>query len=105
MDIQPLSKEIYAKALKFGIEEIHLQFSGGSDQGYLNVKLLPSSDYSFSTEVEEWAWEVYSYCGAGDGTDYGDNVVYDLKNKKVSTEEWFMEKSYQDGGKLKLKVV
>lgn len=95
MTIEPLNKDIYNKALELGIEKINLSFSGGSDQGYLDVDLVPWNSKNqpelvvFAKEVEDWAWEVYNYGGAGDGTEYGDDVVYDLVNKKVITSEWY----------------
>jgi len=104
MDVQPLKKELYNEAKELGVTSIHLDFSGGSDEGNLYAYTKHSAAcYSASTEeqrlqirklegaLEEWAWEVYEYSGAGDGTDYGDNIVYDLKNGKVTTQEWGME--------------
>lgn len=99
---QPLSKAIYDKAVKLGVEKIVLNFSGGSDEGYLNVTLYPwdnnkSDDYNeLNAEIENWAWDVYSYSGAGDGNDYGDDIEYDLVNKRVSASEWYTAR--QDGG-------
>jgi hypothetical protein len=90
MQIEPLPKKIHDKALSLGVTEIHLNFSGGNDEGYLSVSLEGTSDSNFTLEVENWAWEAYSYNGAGDGSDYGDDIVYDLVNNKVSTEEWYM---------------
>jgi len=96
MKAQPLKKSIYNKAKELGIEEIILHFSGGNDEGYLYIELEPApSDASFYQKVEEWAWDVYSYSGAGEGYDYGDDITYDLKNGKVSTSEWYT--SRQDG--------
>ena len=103
MNAEPLNKEIYNKALKLGITKITLNFSGGSDEGCLSVDLTPwEGDYnnkelcSLNSEIENWAWEVYSYSGAGDGNDFGDDIVYDLVNKKVTTSEWFTERQYGD---------
>lgn len=106
MEAQPLSKSIYNKAKKLGVEKITLNFSGGSDEGHLYVETTPYdlSDDNFPSEIEDWAWEVYDYSGAGDGTDYGDNIVYDLKEGKVSTSEWFHVIKEEDGGTTKLKI-
>jgi hypothetical protein len=100
MKIEKLSKELFEKATKHGVETIELRFSGGDDQGYLNVvaegeNLTFSSVDSFylqklQSEIEEWAWNVYDYSGAGDGTDYGDTIVYDLKNKTATHSYWEM---------------
>jgi|GEM_PF-3211523 len=88
---EPLSKVIYDKAKKLGIESITLRFSGGSDEGYLEVELSESdnADESFSSEIEDWAWAAYNYNGMGNGLDYGDKIMYDIKNGKVSTIEWY----------------
>lgn len=75
------------------MEQIVLHFSGGSDEGYLNVETLPEYHNDLANEVEEWAWEVYGYSGAGDGSDYGDDIVYDLANKRVTTQEWYTSRS------------
>ena len=97
MTAKPLKKAIYNKAKELGIEAIILHFSGGNDEGYLDVEIQPYEDRTmgFVNEIEEWAWEVYDYNGAGEGYDYGDDITYDLKNGKVSTSEWYT--SRQDG--------
>lgn len=41
-------------------------------------------------DIDEWAWEVYEYGGAGDGNDYGDNIEYDLETMEVTTSGWHM---------------
>lgn len=106
MQAEPLKKAIYAKAKELGVTRIELSFSGGSDEGCLYVHAegpLQSTDASeegnalrigigkLESDVDDWAWEVYSYSGAGDGSDYGDNIVYDLKAGTVSTQEWAMQ--------------
>jgi hypothetical protein len=98
MKAEPLNKSIYNKAKEQGIESIILHFSGGSDEGYLDVETIPwDVDIgNFHDEIEEWAWEVYDYNGAGDGNDYGDDIVYDLKNGKVTTSEWFTARQEGD---------
>jgi hypothetical protein len=97
MEAEPLSKAIYNKAKELGVEQIILQFTGGNDEGCLNVELVgkDSSEYrydekakDFYQEIEDWAWGVYSYSGAGDGSNYGDNIIYDLVKGEVSTDEW-----------------
>jgi hypothetical protein len=113
MEAEPLNKEIYNKAKELGVEQIILQFTGGSDEGYLNIGLVgeDSSEYRydekavlFTQEIEDWAWEVYSYSGAGEGTDYGDNITYDLVNEKVSTEEWYHAPQHHKHKPTKLKI-
>jgi hypothetical protein len=50
--------------------------------------------------VDKWAWDVYSYSGAGAGSDYGDDIEYDLVNGTVSTSEWYT--SRVEGGSKEL---
>ena len=99
MNAEPLNKDIYNKALALGIEKITLRFSGGSDEGCLDVDLTPWNEKTikFIVDIENWAWDAYSYSGAGDGSDYGDDITYDLKNKRVSTSEWYTSRSYVNG--------
>jgi len=108
MEIQPLNKEIYNLALKLGVQKIELNFSGGSDEGYLDVTVYPfdiaNKENNLTTKIEEWAWNVYSYSGAGDGNDYGDNVIYDLEKKTAHSSEWSMVRQDNENSKISLKV-
>lgn len=107
MKAQPLSKKIYDKAIEYGITEIQLEFSGGDDQGYLNIELHPykkSTPIDFSSEIEDWVWNVYEYSGAGDGNAYGDTITYDLKSGNVTTSEWYTSIVEGDSSKLKLEI-
>lgn len=113
MKAEPLSKEIYNKAKKEGVDKIILQFSGGNDEGYLDVQLIgedsenlryDENSRTLSREIEDWAWKVYHYSGAGDGSNYGDNITYDLVKGEVSTEEWYdaPQHQYYEPTKLEL---
>ncbi len=115
MNIEPLSKDIYNQALKRGIDSITLDFQGGSDEGVLNaavkyasnvIGVSPSDEsrYQFIEEIEKWAWSVYSYDGAGDGSNYGDEVIYNLREKTAKTSGWYMSRCEAGGesGSLKL---
>ena len=108
MTAQPLKKAIYDKAKELGVEKIHLNFSGGSDEGHLNISLEPyeleNSNQDFVNEIEEWAWEVYSYSGAGEGNDYGDDICYNLLTGRVTTSEWFTSRQEGDSGNDKLEI-
>jgi hypothetical protein len=78
------------------VEKIYLSFSGGSDEGYLDA----SYETQFSTTNEsirsgdihdviyEAAWRGFSYSGAGDGSNYGDDYIFNLKTKKISHSWW-----------------
>lgn len=110
MEAKPLSKDIYDIAKELGVTEIILHFSGGSDEGYLNIDINTPKDVSkekvhkLEDKVEGWAWDSYSYGGAGDGTDYGDDIVYDLETNTVSIQEWGYVKKYSGVESYKLEV-
>ena len=74
MRAEPLKKEIYNKAKELGIKKIILRFSGGNDEGNLDVDMMPDWNQDLASDIEDWAWDAYSYSGAGDGSDYGDNI-------------------------------
>lgn len=111
MNIEPISKELFEKLTTLGVREVTLNFSGGSDEGYLDVDLDSDLDYADEAvrkivgEIEEWAWDAYSYSGAGEGIDYGDTIVYDLVNRKARSSEWTMERSDRDLGETGFGIV
>jgi len=94
MNIQPLKKELYNRAKALGITNIILRFSGGNDEGFLDVALRPwdqnkSNELDkLTTEVESWAWDNYIYSGAGDGNEFGDDIYYDLEKRTATCQEW-----------------
>jgi len=92
MQVEPLKKELFDRAKEAGVTKIVLRFSGGNDEGFLDIELGGldySSEYkSLWGDIENWVWDVYSYSGAGDGTSYGDDITYDLVAGKVTTQEW-----------------
>jgi hypothetical protein len=104
MEIEPLSKKIFNKAVSIGITEIHLNFSGGNDEGYVDINLMGGHSDEFAQEIEEWAWQTYSYSGAGDGSDYGDDVIYDLANKRAYVSSWYTERTEGGTEETKLKI-
>ena len=104
MNIEPLSKKIFDKAVSLGVTEIHLNFSGGNDEGYINVNLLGGHSDEFEQEIHGWAWQTYSYSGAGDGNDYGDDVVYDLVEKTATASSWSMQRTDGDSEDAALEI-
>jgi hypothetical protein len=108
MNAEPLSKVIYDKAKSLGYTKIILKFSGGNDEGFLYIELEPDlaqiDNYEFIKEIENWAWEVYDYSGAGDGSDYGDTITYDLEECKVFTQEWYHVVKEEEEQKSKLEI-
>ena len=93
MNIEPLPKKIYDKAIALGITQIELHFSGGNYEGYLHVNLTGEYDEDFEREVQDWADDAYSYSGAGDGNDYGDDVLYSIVSKTATISSWHMERT------------
>jgi len=94
--IQPLPARIVAKAKQLKIEIITLNFSGGSDEGCLNVDVDSSQEMvvprDFLREIEDWAWSAYHYSGAGTGSDYGDDITYDIKAGTASCQDWWTDR-------------
>jgi hypothetical protein len=101
-----LNKAIYDRANELGIKKITLHFSGGNDEGFLNVDLVPhpKDDDDFASDVEDWAWGRMVTCGAGDGSDYGDDIVYDLEKCTVTASDWYMARTKCDEEEVKLQV-
>jgi hypothetical protein len=100
MEIQPLPRALFDAALALDIATIQLSFSGGSDEGYLDIECCNANgrsvfDSLLNERLESWVWRVYEYSGAGDGNSYGDDVLYDLKKKTVTASVWTMVR--QDG--------
>lgn len=103
MNIEPLSKAIYDKAKNLGVHQIVLRFSGGNDEGYLSVETNPYKP-ELEQEIDSWAWDAYEYNGAGDGSDYGDTIIYDLIKGEASVDTWYHVVQSEKGGSQKLKV-
>lgn len=96
--IPALDRELYAKLKNAGIVRVDLHWSGGNDEGYLYVNLFRSgSDLAVEDEgliraVEGWADDAFAYSGAGDGTAYGDDYIYDLAAHTVTHSEWYHQR-------------
>jgi hypothetical protein len=102
MEIKPISAKLYNFLKENKVKGFELRFTGGSDEGWLDVSINNDSDFEHDEfgeicqTIEKWAWSVYEYSGAGDGSDYGDNITYDLENGSVSSEEWYMVAQHSD---------
>jgi hypothetical protein len=96
--IPALDRELYTKLKDAGIACVFLHWSGGSDEGELSVGLyrarndFPIDDRNLETAVENWAYDAFQYSGAGDGNDYGDDYIYDLRDHTVTHSEWFHQR-------------
>ena len=115
--VEPLKKSLYNKMVNRKYTSLTLRFSGGHDEGMLEIDLIPCPSYphsrelnpvtkkfetvtdpslqkewdkyrKFVDEIENWVWSVYNYNGAGEGVQYGDTVEYDLKTGLVYTIDW-----------------
>jgi hypothetical protein len=104
MKAEALSKEIYDLAKTEGVTKITLNFSGGDDEGYLDVDVHPTGSDLLIETIDTWAWDTYSYSGAGCGEAFGDNITYDLKENTVTTQEWFTARSYSDEDEEPLQI-
>ena len=91
---------LVSRAKKLDIEKITLEFSGGSDEGYLDVffertkkwkENEADSRINLRNDLDGWAAEAYGYGGAGDGSRYGDTYVYDLVNNTVTWYDWWQD--------------
>ena len=104
--IQPLNKKIYQILQEKNIEKLILRFSGGSDEGYLEIYTEGKNELTEeeTKEIDDWAWETFSYSGAGEGNQYGDNLTYNLKNMTVEHEEWYMQLSSIFSNPKKLEI-
>jgi len=107
MTPQPLPMKFMTRALSLGASKIRLNFSGGSDEGHLNIDFSDSEGQYLYTygegseglrdlenEIDTWVWNTYHYNGAGDGRSYGDIICYNLKEGTVTTEVWWTEEVY-----------
>lgn len=110
-----LSSELLEKAKKLEVNFISLFFQGGNDEGYLFVecsnKESPWQDedkgearrveiQSLADDVEKWAWDNYSYSGAGEGIDYGNNIEYDLQKNTATLSGWHHAPVNTEGGSI-----
>ena len=99
--VAPLSKKVHDACITAEVTEIQLQFSGGSDSGYLYITFAIKDNphkliNHLEPMVDEWAWSVYEFSGAGDGTEYGSTITYNLVDQTATLTEWAYEKIHQD---------
>lgn len=108
-DIEPITKGLYDKLIDAGVTSFTLKFSGGDDQGYLTVEMRKDSEYFYDETLDEliqdWAFDAYSYGGAGDGSEYGDNYTYNLQTNEVTHDSWHTVQEYDKGDTVKMEIV
>lgn len=113
MDIKPFPKSLFDKATLLKIERVELEFSGGNDEGNLQVtaykmvvsKATEQQVNEFEADVNSWADIEYDYSGAGDGSDYGDNITYNFKKQIVISSDWSMVRQDSGENDEKMEVV
>lgn len=108
MKAQPIPKDLFDKLKAAKVAYLTLNFMGGNDECNLDINYT-TEDYKpvpdlIKGEINDWAWTAYNYSGAGDGSDYGDDVFYDLLNGKVRTQEWAKETVYSKAETNKMEV-
>ena len=109
-NIAPIPKELFDLCEEECISEVIITWEGGSDEGYVTVTawkegeeknwltlLEKRNDVEKAViEVIEKKFEVWAdnhcYSGAGDGSPYGHDLTIDILNKKMSAEQWWMER-------------
>ena len=101
--VEPLPREIFRRCIEENITSIRLGFSGGSDEGYLDLILsTPEGRVVLHNQtnknindlakmIDDWCDKKYLFNGAGDGNSYGENITYDLVNGSVTTQSWGYE--------------
>jgi hypothetical protein len=107
----PLPLKFMTRALTADIELIIINWSGGSDEGHLDVNFKDKAGEALSSwtehrpfiralfaDIEEWCYDTMDYGGAGDGSSYGDIIRYNLKEGTVSTETWWTEEVHGGEG-------
>jgi len=108
-EIYPFPKNFYDRCIALGVTCVTLHFSGGSDEGYLSVDSDTATNWGDLTneqrqvirdlnhDIESWADEKYCYSGAGDGSEYGDDVTYNFVEGTVEHQSWYTDRKYNDG--------
>lgn len=108
MNPEPLPENIYESLTANNVTNLSLLWLGGNDEGHLTVELFPEKDTaereSLKEKITDWAYNAYSYNGAGDGNDYGDDINYNLLTKEVTVESWAMTRSVERVEGFKLEI-
>lgn len=89
----PFPKELYDRGMTLGIKELKIRWSWSNDedcQDLIEVESDPEGRDdidAFLDEIYEWVKKEFRFRG-GDGDEYGENVIIDLANKKISVTLW-----------------
>lgn len=109
MNVENLPKKIYDKCVALNVKYLVLKFSGGDDEGFLDIDLITDGPSITESNLEEdivnWAWTVYRYNGAGDGNSYGDNITYNIEERTATTVYWHMVEKYNNPIQHKFELI
>ena len=104
-EVPPVPKKFFDQAKALDVEKIVIEFSGGSDEGHIDVYFNPSSwkpgeglppgRSELMRLMNDWAFEKMCFSGAGP-PDHGGSITYCLKTNKVSVERWVMTCTTED---------
>lgn len=118
---KPLTKELVDYLKGLGIIAFRVHWEGGSDEGYYHGEILemdtvlldnkPSEELTKVAEqqareiIAKWAdYPGGYYNGAGDGTSYGDEYTYNLKDMTVSHDQWYHVQQHDSKGSSRISV-
>ena len=102
-EAKPISRSLVERLKEANVAVLKLHFSGGHDESYLSastytskgVALMERAEIYYGNEpgtlegdISEWAWGAFSYSGAGEGKDYGDDYTYNLDTGTVQHTYW-----------------
>jgi hypothetical protein len=94
LEPKPLPKDLANLLKENKIEIFNLSFEGGNDEGCLDISMYPTPKVEgvledLTDKIQDWAWDVYSFSGAGDGNYYGTSIDYDLQKSEVTVRDWY----------------
>jgi len=101
--IKPLPMALYKELTALKVVTLKLERSGGSDEGYLESTLTDEDEEYVNAESLDFnieSWWMSDYSGAGDGSDYGDNVTYNLDKGTATGHDWFTQRVYEDAKRV-----
>lgn len=108
-ELKRLPKELADRCKELGIESFTVKFSGGNDEGYCQVEADFDGPYredinTLLGDIQQWAERAECYSGAGDGSDYGDDYMFNLNDGTISHSYWYTEPVERQGGNAKFSI-
>ena len=106
MKAENIPKEIFKSASKLGVNSINISLRS---DGEIYVSLVAGkgdeNHDSLQSEIESWAYEVYADYGSDDYvSDYGEEIEYDIKKKKVTVFSWGNKVENEEEVETKLEI-